>query len=271
MHDKLTDNNNSLFLNCKTARPQDCRTDLPDMTFVVPLRIDSQERMDNINTLIRYTYLHFRTSFIVLEADSDQKFFPENEPEGSRYEFIKDNNDVFHRTKWINRLISMVQTPFVGIWDADAIAVPEQIIDALEKLRKGEAVLSFPYDGRFYSCDRVSYSLFRRHLDIEILKKRIPVMNLMHGYHSVGGAFIVNKERYIEAGGENENIYGWGPEDTERVKRLEIQGIPIYYTNGELFHLWHLVNRNSWFSGENIERLNRTELQRTCKTYKIIP
>jgi len=257
----------SSIQDCTTARPQDCRTDLPDMTFLVPLRMDSQERTENINTLIRYTYLHFRTSLIVLEADSNQKFFPENEPEGFRYEFIKDDNEVFHRTKWINRLFSMADTPFVGIWDADAITPPDQIIDALEKLRNGDTVLSFPYDGRFYSCDKVSYVLFRKHLDIEILKKRIPVMNLLHGYHSVGGAFIVHKERYNEAGGENENIYGWGPEDTERIKRLETKCLKILHSPGVLFHLCHPMGKNSWFVNSKIECMNRRELQRTCNYF----
>lgn len=250
---------------CKTARPHDRKTDLSDVTFLVPLRIDSPERKENADTLIKYTFLHFNTSFIVLEADATRKFYPDLEPEGFRYVFIEDANEVFHRTKWINRLISMAATPYVGVWDADAIAPPEQVVDAINILRKGDAVMSFPYDGRFYSCDRVSCDLFKRLLNIEILLKRVPVLKLMHGYHSVGGAFIVNKERYLDADGENENFYGWGPEDTERVKRFEILGLPIYYSPGVLFHLWHPIGKNSWFANRNIEIRNRKEFLSTCK------
>lgn len=252
-------------LDCTTARPQDCMTDLADVTFLVPLRIDSPERKENINTLIKYTFLHFKTNFIVLEADSAPKFNFEVNPEGFYYEFIEDTDEVFHRTKWINRLISLSETPFIAIWDTDAIAPPEQILNAVDKLRLDEAVLSFPYDGRFYSCDRVSCDLFKKLLNIEILLKREPVMKLMHGYHSVGGAFLVNKQKYLDAGGENENFYGWGPEDTERVKRLEIMSFPVYYSHGTLFHLWHPMGKNSWFSNDELERNNRKELQKTCK------
>jgi len=165
----------------------------------------------------------------------------------------------------INHLISMAETPFVAIWDADAIAPPEQIIAEVEKLRNKEAILSFPYDGRFYSCDKVSCDIFKKYLNIEILTRRIPVMMLMHGYHSVGGAFIVNKEEYMKTRGENENFFGWGPEDTERIKRMEILGLPIYYATGVLFHLWHPKGKNSWFANSEIERQNRKELQRICK------
>jgi predicted glycosyltransferase involved in capsule biosynthesis len=245
------------------------KTDLTDVTFLVPLRIDSHERKENADTLIKYTFRNFKTSFIVLEADEPRKFYPEQEPEGFQYVFIEDNNEVFHRTKWINHLISMAETPYVAVWDADAISPPEQIVEAAKVLQEGEAVMSFPYDGRFYSCDKVSCALFRKILNIEILLKRIPVMNLMHGYHSVGGAFIVNKEKYFEAGGENENFYGWGPEDAERVKRLEIMNFPIYYAPGVIFHLWHPQGKNSWFATYEDEKHNRQELQRTCKFKKV--
>jgi predicted glycosyltransferase involved in capsule biosynthesis len=160
----------------------------------------------------------------------------------------------------------MAETPFVGVWDTDAIAPTEQILGALEKLRNNDTVMSFPYNGQFYSTDRISCDLFKHFLNIEILLKRISVMNLMHGYHSVGGAFLVNKAGYLKAGGENESFYGWGPEDTERVKRLEIKGLKIHYQPGVMFHLNHPIGRNSWFADSNVERNNRRELQKTCKT-----
>jgi hypothetical protein len=262
-HDKPAEDS-----TCKTGMTcMTFKTDLTDVTFLVPLRIDSPERMENIHTLIKYTSLHFKTNFIVLEADSTPKFNFEYNLEGMHYEFIEDKDEIFHRTKWINRLISLSDTPFVAVWDSDAIAPTEQILNAVEKLRLDEAVFSFPYDGRFYSCDKISCDLFRSLLNIEILKKRTPLMNLMHGYHSVGGAFFVNKSKYLAAGGENENIYGWGPEDAERVKRLEILGLPIYYSPGPLFHLCHPIGKNSWFANKGLERDNRQVLQETCKVF----
>ena len=168
-------------------------------------------------------------------------------------------------TFWINRLINLSDTQIVGIWDADAIAPVGQITDAVGRILSGEAVLCFPYDGKFYSCDKITSDLFRKHLNIEIPGKRVPVMNLMHGYHSVGGAFFVNKNKYLAAGGENESIYGWGPKDTERVKRLEISGMPVFYSDGNLFHLWHPMGKNSWFANSELERINRQTILKTAE------
>jgi hypothetical protein len=47
---------------CKTFK-----TDLTDVTFLVPLRIDSPERKENIDTLVKYTFQHFNTSFLFLK------------------------------------------------------------------------------------------------------------------------------------------------------------------------------------------------------------
>ncbi len=251
-----------------TSSNEGFKSDLADVTFVVPIRIDSRERNDNADSLIKYTFKHFETNFILLEVDENRKFYPKYEFDGFKYCFIKDSYEIFHRTLWINKLFSMATTTYVAVWDTDAIAPPGQIILALDQLRNGASVLSFPYDGRFYSCDKVSYDLFKQHTDIKILLKRIPVMHLMHGYHSVGGAFIVKKEQYLDAGGENENFYGWGPEDTERVKRMEVLGLTISYTLGALFHLFHPIGKNSWFANSFIERINRMELLKTSSLDK---
>ena len=87
----------------------------------------------------------------------------------------------------------------------------------------------------------------------------------MNGFHAVGGAYIVNKSEYIKLGSENENFYGWGPEDIERVNRMYVYGMPIFRSNGEMYHLWHPIGKNSWYANKNIEIHNRKELLKTCQ------
>ncbi len=243
------------------------KTDLSDFTFLMPLRIDSTERKENAYTVVRYIFQHFTTSFIVLEADNEQKYFPEFDIDGFRYEFVNDNNEIYRKTIWINRLLILTNTPFVAIWDADAIAPPGQIIESAEELRASRAVMSLPYDGRFYSADKISCSLFKRLLNIGIFTTRIEVMDLLYSYRAVGGAYMVNRAKFIEAGGENENFIGWGPEDYEHVKRMEVLGLPVHFANGPLFHLWHPRGKNSWYADKEIEVHNRKVLLDTCRVY----
>ena len=85
------------------------------------------------------------------------------------------------------------------------------------------------------------------------------------GRPSVGGVFIINKQRYLQAGGENENIYGWGPEDAERVKRMEILEEPVERVSGPLFHLYHPRGINSTFGYDERDRNNVNELIKVCR------
>jgi hypothetical protein len=241
------------------------KTDLSDFTFLMPLRIDSTERKENADTVVRYIFQHFTTSFIVLEADNEQKYFPEFNDDGFLYEFVNDNNEIYRKTIWINRLLTLTNTPFVAIWDADAIAPPQQIIASAEELRKSRAVMSLPYDGRFYSADKISCSLFKQLLNIGILTTRIGVMDLLYSYRAVGGAYMVNRKKFIETGGENENFIGWGPEDYEHIKRMEVSGHTVHFADGPLFHLWHPRGKNSMPANRDLDLHNRKVLLNTCK------
>lgn len=252
--------------NIPVVRTQMKKADLSDTTFLIPLRVDSQERIENINTVISNLQIHFKTNIIVLEADSTQNYYPEYEFEGFKYSFIKDNNEIFHKAKWISRLMSFAVTPFVAVWDADAICPPNQVISAVNLLRAGKCIMSFPFDGRYYSCDKTTSDLFKRVPDIRILHKRLPAMQLMRGYHFTGGAFMVNIQEYMKAGGENENMGGSKFVDDERVKRIETRNLPIKYFEGPLFHLWHPECRENEYNFNKIEIHSLKVFLKTCKS-----
>jgi len=250
---------------CKTARPHDSKTDLTDFTFLMPLRIDSEKRKENADTSISFILRHFDTTFIVVEGGGSRKYFPDFQTDNFRYELIKDTNEFFHKTKYINRLIELTATRFIAVWDADVIVPVNQIIESARILSTGETVMSIPYDGRVYVCDQYLSELFKKVPRIEILLKLASSLPLMYGYHSTGGAFMANKKKYLETGGENENFLGWGPEDVERVKRMEVLKLPVHFSNGPLFHLWHPRGKTSWYVDKNVEVQNRREFIYTCK------
>ncbi len=252
-------------IDCKTARLQDRKTDLSDFTFLMPLRIDSEKRKENADTIISFILGHFDTTFIVVEGDESRKYFPDFQPDKFRYELIKDTNEFFHKTKYINRLIELAATRFIAVWDADVIVHPDQVLESATVLQKGEAIMSKPYDGRVCVCDNVLSDLFKRVQKIEILLKLAPCLPLMYGYHSTGGAFIASKEKYLETGGENRNFLGWGPEDFDRVKRMEVLHQTVHFSDGPMFHLWHPRGKTSWYADKETEIINRRELINTCR------
>lgn len=235
---------------------------LGDMvTFVIPVRIDSPERKENLDVVLDRLTKRKRSKIIILEADNDSKYkVPENYPNVT-YHFVKDNNPIFYRTKYLNELLREADTSIVGIWDTDVIVPDDQIDFSIADIRNGKAVMSFPYDGRFNLCSLEDSFVFRNNRLIDFLEEKEHSNCFLH---SVGGAFLVHKDYYLEAGGENEHFYGWGMEDMERVKRMEIMGFPISRAKGALYHLFHYRYKNSGFYSLCLEKESREEFLKIC-------
>ena len=238
-----------------------------DVAFVIPLRIDSIERERNLNTLIK-ELSSFNYEIWILEADKKRHYQLKKETSNIHYIFIEDFDPIFHRTKYLNQLLLSTECDIVGIWDTDVIFRKEQIEDSIRQIKSGKAVMSFPYDGNFIMLSPQDSELYTRIHSMDYLMEKYVLHHPKHGFISVGGAFFVNRKIYIEAGGENERFYGWGPEDAERVKRMEILKLPVYRSKGPLFHLFHPRKENSWYANKKIELKNRMEFLNVCsKSY----
>jgi predicted glycosyltransferase involved in capsule biosynthesis len=126
----------------------------------------------------------------------------------------------------------------------------------------------FPYDGNFYNTPSIVKNLYEEKKDIAVFSDNRNRFLKVYGHFSVGGAFMVNREAYIDAGMENENFYGWGPEDIERVKRWEILGYKIKWISGALYHLNHPRRENSWHFDNNAKKKMLKEYLNICRMNK---
>lgn len=115
---------------CRSSACTTGKTDLSDFTFLFPVRIDSKERAENLNTVINCISNHFETIFIVVEGDSEKKFETNGQLSPIKYEFHRDINVFFHKTRYINHLIRLAETKYVAVWDTDVITAPDQILNS---------------------------------------------------------------------------------------------------------------------------------------------
>jgi len=243
------------------------KTDLKDLTFLFPLKPDSIIRIENLLATSNYILRNFNTNLSVLEVyhyynGIVSKLLNRN----IVYSFIEDKDPIFHRTKYRNLMAREVKTPFLAVWDVDVIVDKRLIIDTMEKLRKGEADVAFPFDGKFYDTSEIIRSLYIRKNQIQILHKNKDRMLLRYGNQHIGGAFIVNTEKYKQTGMENEKFYGWGPEDSERYERWINLGYTIYRAPGCMYHLSHPRDINGRFNSERQMEITRSELIKTKRS-----
>lgn len=222
------------------------RIRLDDVTFLILVRIDSVERLENLYIILNYLRKYFITNISVLEADDVSKIDKTRLPVSIEYEFVEDKADRIFRAKYYNYLTRKSNTPIISIYDVDVVIPINQITLAVEKISEGVCDVASPYNGSFISIDKLSKTVFSKLLDADFFEYNVG--KYFAGTHrSYGGAIFLNRDKYINAGLENENINGWGPDDIERVKRLHILGYCIERIPGNLYHLPHPRLQNSGY------------------------
>lgn len=247
-----------------------------DLTFIIPIRIDSFDRYQNLLLVLKYLTVHCDASIIVLEADEFQHIEQNSLPEDVEYHFVADKHEKFHRTYYINQLIGLSKTPYVGIWDTDVLVEISQISEAMSWLRTNLCSAVLPYDGR---CKNLAP---KQKQDLTQTMELDRETGILYAEHACGGALIVNKQHFTKAGLCNEYLTSWGPDDVEQKKRLEILGFPIKRTEGILYHLCHHRGINSTYQGDEerlllmqeyikIASMTRNELQEYIKNWNWVP
>ncbi len=270
--DIVPDRYEMISAECPVSWP----VDLMDVTFTIPVKIDHQDRQENLDLVIRYISKYFNTNILVYKEDNCQnEHIAELDLVCENLKFkIQNTGGAFHRTKLLNDMAHEATTPIIANWDCDVFTRPEQILLAVQQLRDGSADGVYPYDGRFFCLNREHYPELKESLDLRFARQ-IPFRG--HTITSYGGAVLWNKQKFIEGGMENQNFIAYGPEDYERYDRFTKLGYKVSRVPGPLFHMDHWRgndsnDQNPWFfkntrEYERIKALSKESLQNEIKSW----
>ncbi len=221
---------------------------LLDTTFVLLVRLDSMERLENVLCVTRFLLREFDTHVLLWECAAYpngilRKLLPRSK--NLRYEFHEDRDPVLHRTRWLNCMYREARTPWVAAWDVDVIAEPRQITASVQALRDGVCEFVYPYRKYFLETSPILRELFLKRGDLRTLSRNRQKMKRLYFPDPVGGAFLFCKTTYEAIGYENEEFYNWGMEDGERYMRWKKLGYRVKRIDAPLYHLTHPRGLNS--------------------------
>ena len=241
------------------------RIDLTDTTFIIPVRVDTVVRLENLLLCVEHLQERLDTRIVVLEAaPCNNGLIQQLLKDRVTYRFVEDKDPVYHKTKYVNQLAMDVKTEFTGIWDVDVIVPHEQILDALQHLRQNSCDVAYPFDGNCYDTSDLLRNHYLIHRDLEFLKANRGKMQLMYNVEgvigAVGGAIFVRTDKYRLSGMDNEAFYGWGLEDGERHYRWLCFDFDIYRSKGYIFHLTHTRDSTWMSSSKSHHRKSRHEI-----------
>jgi hypothetical protein len=226
--------------------------DLSDVTVIIPYMIDSKDRLQNLNCILKYLNENFETNIFLVES-GDKIWFNKLIPCGARHFFTPAVNGIFHRTQQINLGIKNCNTPYIAIWDADCVLPTLNIFRASELLRKG-ITLVYPYSGAFKDIDR-SY-----------IKTGVVKESESYAMDSVGGVCFLNRKDYIACGMENEKLISHCPDDISRYIIIKTLGYKIERVEGTCWHIKHSLGLNS--IGNQFTEANNAEFNKVRKMSK---
>ena len=237
---------------------------LTDTTFIIPVKIESDDRLRNAITVCCFLLSKFDTNILIKEVNSEPVF--QNEALPQIKEFIGDisnisyyfekesDNTFFHKTRYFNELLSKCDTDVVSAYDIDVLLPVSSYLES-EKMCKGEYDLVYPFgfgtqenqvkwQKKVFASDELVSHFLNENFDFSIFESSCQKDRAQWGH-----AQFFKRESYIKGGMENENFKAWGPEDEEKHYRFPKLG----YNIGRIFDwVYHLEHSR----GDDSERTN---------------
>ena len=267
--------------------------DLKDTTFIIPVKIESDDRLRNVITVCCFLLENFDTKVILKEVDTKSVFKESALPQISEYveDSIKNlthiyevpDDSVFYRMRYLNEMLATVDTDVVANYDSDVLLPIDTYVKAQE-MCKGEYDLVYPYgqgmwQKQIFADDELVSDFLSNDCKFDILEDRVKIM--MHNQVMFNSS---KTKSYIEGGMENENFQGSSPDDKERLHRFTTLGYKVGRVENYVYHLEHSRGANSWPNSatgnphmqgnqalwQHLEKLSADELRSYYKSQKYL-
>ena len=244
---------------------------LENTTFIIPLKIEHKDRYRNSEIVLNFLNSNFKTNVFIYETSSSGE---------TRLDFLKDlenleikhwciqEEDSFHRTKYLNIMLDEVKTPVVVNYDIDVILDPQNYLECQNEILEGKSKIIYPYEngnGQIMVLESFNYEGFiNSNYSIEFINSsREKIENSAECGHCI----FFDTGIYRMWGGENEDFISYGPEDKERVYRFQKLTNSVSWKQGKkVYHFEHYRGNDSWISNthfrnnwkvfENIQKMH---------------
>ena len=125
-----------------------------DLTYIMPCRIESEDRLKNIITSVTYLLANFPNAKVIVKEVSERATFkyraiPEIRKyistDNLNYIFEESNDPLFHKTRILNDLILESDTQIVCSHDVDVVYPHSSHKTAYDLIKTNQADVVYPY------------------------------------------------------------------------------------------------------------------------------
>lgn len=231
---------------------------MDDLTFLMPCRIESEDRLRNVITTVSYLTYNFPQSKILVKESDLQSAFQRDAlpviqnifggtPQNLTHIFEETKDKFFHKTKILNDLLIESNTSIVYNYDVDVVYPISSYQTAYNLIINNQLDVVYPYGcGVFQYAVDYPVSLFESFVESKFdLRALHPSCRLQPSV--MGWGQMIRRQVYIDSYMWNENFISWGAEDCEYYYRLQALGYKVGRVNDVVYHLEHSRTFNSHY------------------------
>lgn len=232
-----------------------------NLTFLIPVKIESEDRVRNLSTVLIYLLSKFNSTVSVKECDYNNKFekniIPILEkkfgfvPSNLEYEYEKQTEEYFHKTKILNDLLIKSTTDVICNYDTDVLLPQSSIQKSYDLIFEGKSDAVYPYGcGVYQKSVKYNEKIYDEFINSEMNIFSLDQYSFINN-STIGWCQFISRSAYINSFMMNENFKAWGPEDCELFYRLNALGNKVDRIDNYVYHLEHARSNDSWFSNPN--------------------
>lgn len=219
---------------------------MKDITFIIPIKIDTNDRMENCSTILRFLSLFFPESeVLIIEIDGFSKVSELRQLYPSFSFYLVKRDDFFSRSLATNKGIELSTRSIICIYDADILLDPKAIVNAVDIIKRGYFPIVLPYNGLVLDVKKNLRRKIISTLEFDDFSKFKSFLSVPKDYDistrwTQGGIMLADKQTLVIEGGYNQNMISYGWEDSECAERFKKLGCYyLYLKDYNLIHLDH--------------------------------
>jgi GT2 family glycosyltransferase len=201
-------------------------------SFLIPVRIDTEDRVWNLAVTTRYLARTFpKAEIIVIEQDATPQVDQSRLAElGVIYHF-QQNGSNFRKAEAVNFGAHLATKEYFCMYDADVLIDADAIEHTIHSMKSWDWKIALPFNGIFVDVQGALRTQLGESLSIgplgtiRSLSKAAHIQDAKTRYLG-GGIFLVHRETFLTLGGLNRKMISYGWEDTELFVRFAKLGLP---------------------------------------------
>ncbi len=244
---------------------------MKDLTYLMPCRIETDDRLRNVITSVSYILNNFPEAKIILkEVDKVSNFSEHALPKIKKYVkdvsqlkhiFEQSDESFFHKTRILNDLCVAADTNILYNHDVDVVVPKKSHELAYHSIKVEGSDAVYPFGCGIYQwavnysdelLDKFLSSYDGKDFDLTVLEG-----NIVRIPSSIGWGQMITKTCEVSAGLWNEEFISWGAEDCEFYYRINLFGFKVGRVIDDIYHFEHGRTFNSHYHNPKFQANDR--------------